>query len=64
MEILNTLHGDTAMILPQKVYIAITGEFASHDNFGFDHQKYLGDPTLRWDLVFALQTAKFVHFSD
>ena len=64
MEILNTLYRDSALILPHKIYDVYTREFTSQRDTGLHHEKYLGDESAQWDPDVALQTAKFIHFSD
>lgn len=56
-EIFNELYNDTAMVLDHKVYDLITSTFAG------EHQGYL-DGGQQWDPDVALETAKFLHFSD
>ena len=57
MEIVNELYNDTATVLDHRVYDLITGTFAG------EHQGYL-DEGQQWDPDAALETAKFLHFSD
>ncbi|OJJ98003.1 hypothetical protein ASPACDRAFT_122861 [Aspergillus aculeatus ATCC 16872] len=59
MEILNDLYQDSAMVLPHRPYILLTGEFRSKT-----HANYLGAPHTRWNPDLVLSEAKFLHFSD
>lgn len=58
MEILNNRYGDTALVLPQRQFALITGEFRKKD-----HKEFLGEG-VAWNPDQALAQAKFVHFSD
>jgi hypothetical protein len=60
MEIVNTLYGDSALVLPHRPYNLLTGEFRHLEN----HTEYLGSATEVWDPKKALEEAKFLHFSD
>ena len=64
LEILNAVYGDTAIVLPHRIYDLYTREFTAQRDTGANHEKYLGDETEVWDPDVALQMAKFVHFSD
>jgi hypothetical protein len=59
MEILNQLYGDSALVLPHRNNILLTGEFR-----GNEHSAYLGNEEEQWDPTKILAEAKFVHFSD
>lgn len=59
MEILNSLYGDSAMVLPHRRYGLLSGEFRSND-----HGYYLGNPYERWDPDKVIQEAHLVHYSD
>ncbi|PYI23227.1 nucleotide-diphospho-sugar transferase [Aspergillus violaceofuscus CBS 115571] len=59
MEILNQLYRDSAVVLPHRSYILLTGEFRARN-----HSNYLGSPEATWDPDLALQEAKYLHFSD
>ncbi|KKA30092.1 hypothetical protein TD95_005321 [Thielaviopsis punctulata] len=59
MEIVNTLYGDSAVVLPHRAYDMLSAEFRATD-----HAKYLGSADEKWDPVAAYNEAKMVHFSD
>ena len=59
MDIVNRLYGDTALIIPHRPYMLLTGEFRSKD-----HEAYLGNADETWDADRVLATAKYLHFSD
>ncbi|KAJ6003617.1 hypothetical protein N7522_006417 [Penicillium canescens] len=59
MEIVNTLYKDSALIVPHRPYMILTGEFR-----GEIHTKYLGNDQEVWDPDKVLREAKFLHFSD
>ncbi|KAJ5319313.1 CAZyme family GT8 [Penicillium brevicompactum] len=59
MEILNNLYGPTALTIPHRPYILLSGELRS-DN----HAAYLGNTQEIWNSNAILQEAKYVHFSD
>ncbi|GAT28264.1 glucose N-acetyltransferase [Aspergillus luchuensis] len=59
MDIVNRLYGDTALIIPHRPYMLLTGEFRSKD-----HEAYLGNADETWDADRVLEAAKYLHFSD
>ena len=59
MEILNAQYGDSAMILPHKRLVLLTGEFRTKQ-----HAIYLGNEYEKWDAQRALREASIIHFSD
>ncbi|KAJ6041356.1 uncharacterized protein N7446_010753 [Penicillium canescens] len=59
MEIVNTLYKDSALIIPHRPYMILTGEFR-----GEIHTKYLGNDQEVWNPDKVLREAKFLHFSD
>ncbi|PGH02091.1 hypothetical protein AJ79_07728 [Helicocarpus griseus UAMH5409] len=59
MEIVNDLYNNSALILPHRPYILLTGEFRNTD-----HIRYMGNSLESWDPEKILWQAKFVHFSD
>jgi len=59
MEIVNTLYGDDALVIPHRHYILLTGDFRRKT-----HTRYLGSAEAVWDPRKELNDAKFVHFSD
>ncbi|SMQ53929.1 unnamed protein product [Zymoseptoria tritici ST99CH_3D7] len=59
MEILNKLYGDSALVLPHRGNILLTGEFRESN-----HSGYLADAGEVWDAKKILREAKYVHFSD
>lgn len=63
MEIINNLYGQSAMVLPHRVYNLITREFPAKTD-GKPHEKYLGNNYEVWDPDAVLKEAKFLHFSD
>ncbi|CAK3989925.1 Hypothetical predicted protein [Lecanosticta acicola] len=58
MEILNSLYGSSALVLPHRPYTLLTGEFRLED-----HSAYMGEGNT-WDPKEVLGEAKYVHFSD
>ncbi|GKT71023.1 glucose N-acetyltransferase [Colletotrichum tofieldiae] len=59
MEIIDSLYKDSAMILPHRPYVILTG------TFGSDHTDWwLGNNEEIWDPVTAYNEAKLIHFSD
>ncbi|MCJ1440609.1 MAG: N-acetylglucosaminyltransferase [Stictis urceolatum] len=61
MDIPNKLYMSNAMVLPNRQYDLVTGEFRHNRS---DHSKYLGNPTEKWDPVKVIKETKFLHFSD
>lgn len=61
MEVINTLYGDSCIVLPHRPYNLLTGEFKAKLD---DHAKYLGSVEEVWDGKKILSEAKYVHFSD
>ncbi|GKZ36678.1 N-acetylglucosaminyltransferase [Aspergillus brasiliensis] len=59
MEIVNRLYGDTALVIPHRPYMLLTGEFRSKS-----HEAYLGNAGELWDAEKVLKAAKYLHFSD
>ncbi|GAB7339031.1 hypothetical protein MBLNU457_5694t2 [Dothideomycetes sp. NU457] len=59
MEIVNTLYGEDALVIPHRRYILLTGDFRRKT-----HSRYLGSAEAVWDPRKELDEAKFVHFSD
>jgi len=59
MEIMNEIYGQSALTVPHRPYILLSGELRS-DN----HAAYLGNKKELWDAEKILQEAKYVHFSD
>ncbi|PYI08355.1 nucleotide-diphospho-sugar transferase [Aspergillus sclerotiicarbonarius CBS 121057] len=59
MEIMNKFYGDSALVVPHRPYLLLTGEFRSQN-----HQAYLGDTGESWDAEKILETTKYLHFSD
>ncbi|KXG45901.1 uncharacterized protein PGRI_047570 [Penicillium griseofulvum] len=59
MEVMNHLYRDSALILPHRPYIMLTGELRNDD-----HSKYLGNSNETWNPDKVLKETKFVHFSD
>ena len=59
MEVLNTLYGDSAMVLPHRKYGLLSGEFRAKE-----HENYLGNDYEKWDADRAMREASLVHFSD
>lgn len=59
MDILNQLYGNTALIIPHRPYLVLSGEFRQTD-----HARYLGRADEGWDAVTAFNEAKYLHFSD
>lgn len=58
MEIVNSLFGDSCILLPHRRYGLLTGEFRSHT-----HKQFL-EQNERWDPEKVIREAKYVHFSD
>lgn len=61
MDIVNKIYGDSALGVPHRPYMLLTGEFRNDD-----HVRYLGIDNLeeQWDPDAVLAEAKFIHFSD
>lgn len=59
MEIVNTLYGNSAIVLPHRPYAMLTAEFRRTD-----HSVYLSSAGESWDPVAAYNEAKVFHFSD
>ncbi|KAF2219352.1 nucleotide-diphospho-sugar transferase [Elsinoe ampelina] len=63
MEIINSLYGSTAGVLPHREWDLLSGEFRRRD-----HGAYLGlagaEAGDEWDATRELARAKYVHFSD
>lgn len=59
MEIVNQLYQDSAMILPHRSYLMLSGEL-----YGDNHANYLGSTEEVWDPDSALEELRFIHFSD
>jgi hypothetical protein len=59
MEIINDLYKNSALVIPHRPYILLTGEFRSHN-----HADYLGNDIQAWEPEKVLKEAKFIHFSD
>ncbi|KAJ5816659.1 hypothetical protein N7447_008892 [Penicillium robsamsonii] len=59
MEVMNHLYRDSALILPHRPYIMLSGELRNNN-----HSKYLGNSNETWNPDKMLKEAKFVHFSD
>ncbi|RAK98075.1 nucleotide-diphospho-sugar transferase [Aspergillus ibericus CBS 121593] len=59
MEIMNKFYGDSALVVPHRPYLLLTGEFRSQN-----HEAYLGDTGESWDADNILETTKYLHFSD
>ncbi|OJJ98921.1 glycosyltransferase family 8 protein [Aspergillus aculeatus ATCC 16872] len=57
--ILNNLYRDSAIVIPHRPYLLLTGEFRAKN-----HASYLGSPHATWDPDVILQDAKYLHFSD
>jgi hypothetical protein len=58
MEIVNSLFGDSCIILPHRWYALLSGEFRSKT-----HRQFL-EQNERWDPMQVIREAKLVHFSD
>ncbi|RAL08922.1 nucleotide-diphospho-sugar transferase [Aspergillus homomorphus CBS 101889] len=58
-EVLNSLYGETAIVLPHRPYIVCTEEFRSTN-----HAAYLGSRHATWDPESVLQEARYVKYSD
>lgn len=61
MEVINTLYGDSCIVLPHRPYNLLTGEFKSKPS---NHAKYLGSSEEVWDGKKIMSEAKYLHFSD
>jgi hypothetical protein len=61
MEVLNTLYNKSAMVLPHRPYMLVSGEFRHARS---EHAAWLGNDDETWDAGRTLKEAKFVHFSD
>ena len=59
MEILNSIYGDSAMILPHQRYGLLSGEFRS-----INHTNFFGNDYQKWDPDRVLREAHLLHFSD
>jgi hypothetical protein len=60
MEIVNHLFQSSAMVLPHRGLILLSGEFRNED-----HSRYLsGEPDESWDPAKEFNTSRIVHFSD
>ncbi|KAJ5156819.1 nucleotide-diphospho-sugar transferase, partial [Penicillium capsulatum] len=59
MEIMNSLFGDNAQIIPHRPYLLLTGEFRA-----MAHEGYLGPAYESWDAEAIFRETKYVHFSD
>ncbi|CAI7606636.1 unnamed protein product [Penicillium bialowiezense] len=59
MEILNNLYGASALTIPHRPYLLLSGELRSDD-----HAAYLGNAQETWNTEAILREAKYVHFSD
>lgn len=59
MEIVNSIYGDSAIVLPHRRYGMLTTEFRQDD-----HTRYLGSDREVWDPVAAYNELKLIHFSD
>ncbi|PWY93039.1 nucleotide-diphospho-sugar transferase [Aspergillus sclerotioniger CBS 115572] len=59
MEIMDKLYGKSALVIPHRPYILLTGEFRSQK-----HEKYLANADEPWDADKIMKTAKYLHFSD
>ncbi|PYH90225.1 nucleotide-diphospho-sugar transferase [Aspergillus ellipticus CBS 707.79] len=59
MEIMNKFYGDSAVVIPHRPYILLTGEFRSQN-----HESYLGNADKSWDADKIMETTKYLHFSD
>lgn len=59
MEILNNLFGATALTVPHRPYLLLSGELRSDQ-----HVAYLGNAQETWNTEAVLREAKYVHFSD
>lgn len=59
MEIINQLYRDSALVLPHRPYLMLSGELC-----GLDHASYLGNTEEVWDPDSAIEEVKFFHFSD
>lgn len=59
MELLNDRYGDSAMVIPHRLYGLVTGEFRAEN-----HRNFLGNEQEDWNPDKALADAKLVHFSD
>lgn len=60
MDILNTLYGKSALVLPHRRYDLLTAEFRKELN---QHEPYLGSKE-KWNGTKVVEEAKYVHFSD
>ncbi|KAJ0161228.1 Glucose N-acetyltransferase 1 [Colletotrichum tanaceti] len=59
MEVVDDLYKESAMLLPHRPYVLLTGTFSS------DHtDRWLGNDQEVWDPVAASNEAKLIHFSD
>lgn len=59
MEIVNAEYGDSAMVLPHRKLVLLSGEFRAKN-----HEKYLGNAYEKWDPARVLQDSTILHFSD
>lgn len=59
MEILNRMYGDSAMVLPHRLYGLLSGEFRKES-----HEKFLGNDYEAWDARRMMEEVSLVHFSD
>lgn len=59
MEIMNKLYKTSALVIPHRPYILLTGEFHATT-----HHAYLGNAEESWDPLKSLKEAKYIHFSD
>ncbi|CAG8899452.1 unnamed protein product [Penicillium egyptiacum] len=59
MEIMNNMYKHTALTIPHRPYILLTGEFRSKK-----HRAYLGNSDEKWDAEKMFKEAKYLHFSD
>lgn len=59
MEIMNSLYGDRARVIPHRPYLLLTGEFRA-----IAHNSYLGNTYESWDAGSIFRETKYLHFSD
>ena len=64
MDLLNERFGSSAMVLPQRPYALLTGEFRKHNHDAYMGTSHAPGNIPRWDARRAIKEAKVVHFSD
>jgi hypothetical protein len=59
MEILNSIYSNSALIIPHRNYLLLSGEFRANT-----HEKYLGNDYEAWNATKELEDVKYVHWSE